>query len=114
HYLGFLLRDESMRAAVSLQRPVSLFPDTDPSARSFLRLADNLQLVLRDRPPGPAFSAYWQRRFRQRAEIPADASAGAVGPAPQRTHSDRTYLGELRARLQLLMEQRRIDAETAA
>ncbi|MDY0007178.1 MAG: MinD/ParA family protein [Spongiibacteraceae bacterium] len=114
HYLGFLLRDESMRAAVSLQRPVSLFPDTDPSARSFLRLADNLQLVLRDRPPGPAFSAYWQRRFRQRAEMPADAGTGAVASAPRRAQSDRTYLGELRARLQLLMEQRRIDAETAA
>ncbi len=101
-YLGFLMRDESLRAAVTLQSPVALFPDSDPSSRSFLRLAEALQQSLRDEVPKSGFSAYWLRRFRERqvsAARPVAAAAAPAGPA------DSGYLSELRSRLQLLMEQ---------
>lgn len=61
-YLGAVWRDESMRAAVALQRPVALFPKEDPSARSFFRLAERLEdLFAGAGVPRLAFSAYWQR-----------------------------------------------------
>ena len=61
-YLGSVWMDESMRNAVSTQRPVALYPKTDPSARCFYRLAENIEDVF-DRPNTPrlAFSEYWQK-----------------------------------------------------
>lgn len=61
-YLGSVWMDESMRSAVTLQRPVALFPRNDPSARSFYRLAERIDDVF-SRPGVPklAFSAYWQK-----------------------------------------------------
>ncbi|TNC81366.1 MAG: hypothetical protein C9356_09710 [Oleiphilus sp.] len=61
-YLGSVWMDESMRSAVTLQRPVALFPKNDPSARSFYRLAERIDDVF-SRPGVPklAFSAYWQK-----------------------------------------------------
>jgi len=61
-YLGSVWMDESMRSAVTLQRPVALFPRNDPSARSFYRLADRIDEVF-SRPGVPtlAFSSYWQK-----------------------------------------------------
>lgn len=99
-YLGFLMRDESLRAAVSLQSPVALFPDTDPSSRSFLRLAEALEQSLQDESPKGGFSAYWLRRFRERQQ---PARPAAVAPAPD-GQSDAAYLSELKSRLQLLLE----------
>lgn len=104
-YLGFLMRDESLRAAVTLQSPVALFPDSDPSSRSFLRLAEALQQSLRDEVPKSGFSAYWLRRFRERqaqaqtAPRPGPVAAALAGSV------DSAYLSELRSRLQLLLEQ---------
>lgn len=61
-YLGSVWLDESMRAAVSLQRPVALYPKTDPSARCFYRLAEQIDdLFNRPGVPRLAFSAYWQK-----------------------------------------------------
>jgi MinD-like ATPase involved in chromosome partitioning or flagellar assembly len=75
-YLGSVWMDESMRSAVSLQRPVALFPRNDPSARSFYRLADRIDEVF-SRPGVPtlAFSSYWQKlveaySLRKQAEPP--------------------------------------------
>ncbi len=99
-YLGFLMRDESLRAAVSLQSPVALFPDTDPSSRSFLRLAEALEQSLRDEPARSGFSAYWLRRFRER-QVPAQPPVAA---AVAGSSADAAYLGELKSRLQLLLE----------
>ena len=97
--LGFLMRDESLRAAVTLQSPVALFPDSDPSSRSFLRLAEALQQSLREQPPKSGFSAYWLRRFRQQQRVPAVRAAAVTATV------DSAYLSELRSRLQLLLEQ---------
>jgi len=69
--LGIVQRDESLRAAVLLQSPVALYPDSDPSSRSFLRLAEALQQSLPDVIQS-SFSSYWQRRYRSRA-APATA-----------------------------------------
>ncbi len=99
-YLGFLMRDESLRAAVTLQSPVALFPDSDPSSRSFLRLAETLEQSLRDEVPKSGISAYWLRRFREQ-----QAPAPQVVLAAPKTQVDAVYLSELRARLQLLLEQ---------
>ncbi len=61
-YIGSIWMDESMRAAVNLQRPVTLYPKSDPSARCFYRLAEKIDdLFNRPGVPRLAFSAYWQK-----------------------------------------------------
>ncbi len=65
-YLGHLLRDESIRNAVTLQNPVAMFPETDPSSRSFMRLADALRQTVGADTQGLGFTLFWQRQFRQR------------------------------------------------
>jgi MinD-like ATPase involved in chromosome partitioning or flagellar assembly len=101
HYLGFLLRDESLRVAVSLQSPVALFPDTDPSSRSFIRLADALQQALENSHPSLGFSGFWQRQYRQR-QAAGEGKQPAAGRAE--TANQHGYLAELKARLLLLLE----------
>ncbi len=66
--LGHLLRDESLRVAVTLQSPVALFPESDPSSRSFMRLADALKHAVDGHHPETGFTGFWQRQFRQRQE----------------------------------------------
>lgn len=91
-FLGFIQRDESMRTAVSLQHPVSLFPEADPSSRPFQRLADALE----EKPLGEVnprrFSRFWFHRFLEPAGAAAtpekspkrgaDAIPAASPPAP--------------------------------
>lgn len=104
-YLGFLLRDESLRAAVTLQSPVALFPETDPSSRGFLRLAEALGQSLQARGTGVGFSGFWLRQFRERRGQGAPTrSKPASVPAPAPAVGDKAYLAELKSRLQLLME----------
>lgn len=67
-FLGHLLRDESLRVAVTLQSPVALFPDTDPSSRSFMRLTDALRQAVDGEQPTTGFTGFWQRQFRQEQE----------------------------------------------
>jgi hypothetical protein len=67
-FLGHLLRDESLRVAVTLQSPVALFPDTDPSSRSFMRLTDALRQAVEGHQPTTGFTGFWQRQFRQEQE----------------------------------------------
>ncbi len=79
-YLGSVWMDESIRASVTLQRPVSLLPETDPSCKSFYRLADSLDSAYsRGRVPNLSFTTYWKkvversrkRRTHSTAEITA-------------------------------------------
>ncbi|MDX9874821.1 MAG: MinD/ParA family protein [Spongiibacteraceae bacterium] len=74
--LGYLLRDESLRNAVTLQQPVALFPENDPSCRGFMRLAEALQRTVRNEPPRQRFSTWWQRQF----ESAGQAAGGTDGP----------------------------------
>lgn len=67
-FLGHLLRDESLRVAVTLQSPVALFPDTDPSSRSFMRLTDALRQAVDSHHPTTGFTGFWQHQFRQGQE----------------------------------------------
>ncbi|HET8710960.1 MAG TPA: MinD/ParA family protein [Spongiibacteraceae bacterium] len=97
HNLGYLLRDESMRVAVTLQSPVALFPETDPSSRSFIRLADALKKSVDAQPGSMGFSLFWQRQFRQqntRERKPAAVVAAG---------NERAYIGELKSRLLTLI-----------
>jgi MinD-like ATPase involved in chromosome partitioning or flagellar assembly len=109
HYLGFLLRDESMRVAVELQNPVTMFPDSDPSCRSFTKLAADLDKVSREVPGTESFSGYWQRQFRDRrsGNDVKDSRSGAAGaPTTEKFENrDSDYLSELRSRTLLLIEQ---------
>ena len=67
-YLGPVWMDESMRTAVTLQRPVALYPKDDPSARSFYRLAERIDDVFNQKGvPKLAFSAYWQKLVERTA-----------------------------------------------
>jgi MinD-like ATPase involved in chromosome partitioning or flagellar assembly len=58
HYLGFLRTDETIRNSISLQRPVALYPSSDPSSHCFLRLAETLESTI-ESSPEHAFSQYW-------------------------------------------------------
>lgn len=73
NFLGFVQRDESMRTAVSLQHPVALFPETDPSSRPFQRLAEALEEGAPNAQGTEGFSRFWFRRFLEPAGIPAPA-----------------------------------------
>lgn len=64
-YVGHILLDESMRAAVVLQNPVAMFPDTDPSSRSFMRLAGDIDKATAALPSKGLFSDFWQRQYRK-------------------------------------------------
>ncbi len=97
--LGYLLRDESMRVAVTLQSPVALFPESDPSSRSFIRLADALKKSVDTRSAGPGFSLFWQRQFRQQ-----QAGTRERSPVARETAgNERAYVGELKSRLLTLI-----------
>ncbi len=116
HYLGHLLRDESMRAAVMLQNPVAMFPDTDPSCRSFVKLADNLDVAASRVSVSGAFSAYWHRLYReQRGDKKTLAKARSRQPIPTDSSAetrDNDYLSELRSRMLLLIEQGHADQQS--
>lgn len=99
HNLGYLLRDESMRVAVTLQSPVALFPETDPSSRSFIRLADALRKSVDAQPSGMGFSLFWQRQFRQ--QNPATRERRPI--ANEISGNERAYIGELKSRLLTLI-----------
>src|SRR5690606_6325931 len=98
HYLGHLLRDESLRNAVTLQSPVALFPESDPSSRSFIRLADSLRHVVETTPPGLGFTLFWQRQFRQR-----QANARPEKSTWRSGGDESSYLAELKSRLLTLI-----------
>lgn len=86
HLLGVVQRDESLRAAVILQSPVALYPDSDPSSRSFLRLAEALQKALEAAPRPTSFATYWQRRYRAtavRGSVPSRTEPAAVASPKQ-------------------------------
>jgi MinD-like ATPase involved in chromosome partitioning or flagellar assembly len=119
-YLGHILRDESLRAAVTLQNPVAMFPETDPSCRSFVRLADVLdratvELADADKPRA-SFSAYWQKQYRQQSRKPERESSSTLQEEPELSAESRDadYLSELRSRLLLLIEQGHAPAEQMA
>jgi MinD-like ATPase involved in chromosome partitioning or flagellar assembly len=89
-YLGSIWMDESMRSAVSLQRPVALFPQHDPSARSFYRLAEKIDDVFsRQGVPKLAFSAYWQKLVERYSK------EGGLSPTPDKPAAIYTHNKEL-------------------
>ena len=61
-FFGYLLRDESVRLGFSMQSPVALLPETDPSTRGFLRLAEGLHRFSSAKQPG-GISHYWCAQF---------------------------------------------------
>lgn len=107
-YLGHLLRDESIRNAVTLQNPVAMFPESDPSSRSFMRLADALRQATETDAPGLGFTLFWQRQFRQRQS----AGDAARKPSTRVVGDERVYLSELKSRL--LTQIAKADAPSAS
>ncbi|KZY64204.1 hypothetical protein A3735_09185 [Oleiphilus sp. HI0061] len=87
-YLGSVWMDESMRAAVSLQRPVALYPKTDPSARCFYRLAEKIDdLFSQTGVPRLAFSAYWQKVVERQVARPQKSIAAKQAASTRKTTS---------------------------
>lgn len=119
NYLGFILQDESLRAAVTMQTPVTLFPETDPSCKNFFRLGQALEDTLGKLTPKASFSAYWQTQYRQQnlarvsAPIPSKSKRTATDKptktAPARD-TQQEPLSELRTRLLTLINQGNIPA----
>lgn len=83
HFLGFVQRDESMRTAVSLQHPVALLPETDPSSRTFQRLAEALEEGAPKGQGAESFSRFWFRRFLEPAGMPVPPAETQPQPQPQ-------------------------------
>jgi len=116
-YLGYILRDESLRAAVTLQNPVALFPESDPSCSSFIRLADSIDRVTAEHAEGPAFSAYWQKQYLSQGRKPEKPET--ANPEPDNAgfsaeKRDNDYVSELRSRLLLMIEQGNAEVEQIA
>ncbi len=84
-FLGFIQRDESLRAAVTLQHPVAMFSEHDPSVRPFQRLAQALNELPWDSSNRSSFSRFWFRQLLRapRPEEPADADSGAAATASE-------------------------------
>lgn len=77
-YLGYIWMDESIRASVTLQRPVALLPEHDPSCKSFYRLADSLDSAYsRGNVPSLSFTTYWEKVVERTTKKRAEASAAA-------------------------------------
>lgn len=97
--LGFVPRDESLSAAATLQRPVALFPNSDPSARTFLRLSDALDRAFTRLPARSASGETWMRRLRSllvrprpgrsAVETTPSTGAGTAGEADLATRLER-------------------------
>lgn len=106
HFLGYVPRDESVRAAVSLQRPVAMFPDTDPSCQSFNRLAEALQQSTQKLPTNRSFSSYWHRHFKIANQLESEQEeVAAVQPVKQGVEQlEKEYMSELRSRFLLMIE----------
>ncbi|WP_026279829.1 MinD/ParA family protein [Thioalkalivibrio sp. ALJ16] len=89
-FFGFIQRDESLRSAVTLQHPVALFAEDDPSARPFQRLADALEEDV-PAPDAMPLSRFWGAHLAPEAEPPPASSApgaepesgAAADPAPE-------------------------------
>jgi len=104
-FLGYVLRDESLRAAVTLQNPVALFPDTDPSCRSFVRLADSLDVATAALPVNRSFTGYWHQQYRKSNTADKSVSQSQLTATPIRNDDqEQEYLSELRSRLLLAIE----------
>lgn len=115
-YIGYVLRDESLRAAVSLQSPVALFPDTDPSSRSFIRLADALDSATAASGNDHSFSDYWQQQYRQEHdhETSPEQQDQPATDEQKAQERDEDYVSELRSRLLPLVEQGHSDVQQVA
>jgi hypothetical protein len=105
NFLGHLLRDESLRVAVTLQSPVALFPETDPSSRSFMRLSDALKQAVDGHHPSSGFTGFWQRQFRQRQLADnAERKAQPAVDGDDQHANQRDGLAELKLHLLRQME----------
>ncbi len=114
NYLGYILQDESLRAAVTMQTPVALFPEDDPSCRSFFRLGSNLESSLAGVKPEGSFSAYWQSLYRRKRQAEQASARSGAETAPKQgvpVEQLRAYLSELRTRLLTLVAQGRLGPE---
>lgn len=116
-YLGYILRDESLRAAVTLQNPVALFPESDPSCSSFIRLADSLDRATAEPIESPAFSAYWQKQYlsqgcKQEKTETSKPEPESNGFSAEKRDND--YVSELRSRLLLMIEQGNAEVDQIA
>jgi flagellar biosynthesis protein FlhG len=76
-----------------------LFPASDPSSRSFMRLADALKQAVDGPHPGTGFASFWQRQFRQRQQ--ADAVERKAQPAA----ASADLRGDMSQLKQLLLQQ---------
>jgi flagellar biosynthesis protein FlhG len=78
--MGFVPRDESLSAAAMLQRPVALFPDSDPSARTFIRLTDALDRAFARLPAVSIPADSWMRRLRMLTGRPGSSRSPVAPP----------------------------------
>lgn len=80
HYLGAIWRDETLRQAVAIQRPVALLAESDPSCRQFRVLGDMVKVRFEQiEPRRGGFAAYWNRLAERRNPAPKAVAA----PSPR-------------------------------
>ncbi|WP_412852209.1 MinD/ParA family protein [Ectothiorhodospira shaposhnikovii] len=99
NFLSFIQRDESLRNAVLLQYPVALFPEHDPSHRTFQRMADALENAPPVETPGRRFSQCWldtraPDKVPDETETPRDepdTMPSAESPSPPTPRSEALF-----------------------
>lgn len=105
-YLGSVWMDESMRNAVLTQRPVALYPKTDPSARCFYRMAESIEdLFERPSTPTLAFSEYWQKVIERQPRSKLLASSLKKQLPKQDPYESPDALTQIQKQLRMKVEQ---------
>ena len=83
-FLGSVWVDESIRSSITLQRPVAMLPEVDPSCKRFYRLADRLDKVFNSgHVPNVSFSLYWKKLVERSYARRAKASNESATPLSQ-------------------------------
>ena len=80
-FLGSVWMDESIRSSITLQRPVAMLPESDPSCKRFYRLADRLDKAFNNGGvPKVSFALYW-KKLAERSN--ARRAKGAIDTRPK-------------------------------
>ena len=77
-FLSFIPDNDSMRAAVSLQRPVALHSGADPASRSFSHLANSLERHWRHNPEPIGLGSFFQAKHNQEAANKGESSPPVI------------------------------------
>jgi len=88
-YLGFVLKDDFMSSAISLQHPIVLQKPGSPASRSLIRLAGAIDRLAESEPHQPAISeSFSQKCSEQVPDLAEQVAVPAAEAAPAAAEQD--------------------------